>query len=290
MIYATTSVRDEQGFDAFVLRNESVELAAVPELGAKVVSLVNLRTGREWMASPERPLRLFRNRPADDFARSTLVGWDECLPTIAPCPWKGRSLPDHGEVWAAAWEVDHEAWRGGALATTVRLAVSPFRFQRTVKLVGWEVQIDYCLINTGDEDERFLWAMHALLTMEEGDRLELPPEVRDQLRGECWVPGLDFGGLTPPCRKAFARPRGETTAGVRNLRSGDALTFQWNTAENNTLGLWLTRGGWNGQHHLALEPANGMPDSLADAAARDCCGTLPARGTKTWSVRISIDP
>src|ERR1039458_10375594 len=88
-----------QGFAVHVLGNDGVELAMVPELGAKIISLKNLRTGREWLWHPHDSLRLFKNQPLDDFAASPLVGMDECLPTILPCSWRGRQLPDHGEVW-----------------------------------------------------------------------------------------------------------------------------------------------------------------------------------------------
>ena len=92
-------IRHEHRFEVYVLQNESLEISLVPDLGAKVISLVNRWTGREWMSCPTGGPKLFRNERADDFAASTLVGWDECLPTIAPCVFKGRSLPDHGEVW-----------------------------------------------------------------------------------------------------------------------------------------------------------------------------------------------
>src|ERR1700760_3089700 len=89
------------GFDVCRLCNSAVEVVVVPELGAKVVSLKNLSTGREWMYhSPGGQAKLFRNQLGDDFARSPLIGWDECLPTISPCTWRGRSLPDHGEAWS----------------------------------------------------------------------------------------------------------------------------------------------------------------------------------------------
>ena len=52
-----------------VLSNEDVELAVVPELGAKIISLKDLRTGREWMWHPPGGLKLFRNLPGDDFPK-----------------------------------------------------------------------------------------------------------------------------------------------------------------------------------------------------------------------------
>src|SRR5271168_3795782 len=104
-------VRLEQDFAVYTLANETVEVATVPELGAKIISLRNLKTGREWLWHPPGGLRLFRNRLGDDFSQSPLVGVDECLPTIAPCLWQGRKLPDHGELWRASWSVDDDAWR-----------------------------------------------------------------------------------------------------------------------------------------------------------------------------------
>jgi hypothetical protein len=40
-------VRQEQGFAAYVLASPEVELVVVPELGARIISLQDLRTGRE---------------------------------------------------------------------------------------------------------------------------------------------------------------------------------------------------------------------------------------------------
>src|SRR5438445_361846 len=102
------AVRGEQGFEVFILSNQEVELAVVPELGARIISLKDVRTGREWLWHPAGRRKLFRNRTGDNFERSPLVGLDECLPTIAPCSWQERDLPDHGEVWAAAWSLDFQ--------------------------------------------------------------------------------------------------------------------------------------------------------------------------------------
>ena len=93
------------GFELLVLRNSSLELAVAPALGAKIVSLKNLHTGPEWLWRPTSRLKLFRNQPGDDFSRSTLVGWDECLPTIAPCTWKNRAFPDQkNNMGWSGWE------------------------------------------------------------------------------------------------------------------------------------------------------------------------------------------
>jgi len=74
------AVRHEQGFEVFIIRNQDVELAVVPELGARIISLKDLHTGREWLWHPAGGPKLFRNRAGDNFESSPLVGLDECLP------------------------------------------------------------------------------------------------------------------------------------------------------------------------------------------------------------------
>ena len=280
--------RSEQGFKVFVLRNEAIELALVPALGAKVISLRNLVTGYEWMWHPPAGMRLFHNRPGDDFGASTLIGWDECIPTIAPCIWKGRVLPDHGEAWTVPWNLDPEAFDRGVLKTSLSLAVSPFRFERCIELRGNEIYLNYQLENLSNEPEEFLWAIHPLLPASDGIRLQLTHETRNVLTGEEWVTALNFGAGKPACVKIFAGPLREGRAGVLDTIARDHLRFEWDTSSNQTLGLWLSRGGWNGCHHLALEPCNGAPDSLAEAAQAGRCGIIPPKEKQSWKIKLIL--
>jgi galactose mutarotase-like enzyme len=283
------AVRD--GFDLFILGNSDLELAVVPALGARVVSLENLRSGREWLWHPASGLKLFRNRPGDDFSRSPLVGWDECLPTITLCTWKGRALPDHGEAWNQAWTLDTAAWERGVLKTSVRLPLSSFHFTRTLEFSGSSLAVEYLLENPAPVAQEFLWAAHPLLALHEGDQLELTDETRLLLKGDACLESLQFKAGSPGYAKLYAGPLRQGRAGVFNPRTGDRLTFQWDTAECDTLGLWLTRGGWHGHHHLALEPTNGAPDSLAVAAGQSKrCGLIPPHSRKTWRLQLRVEP
>jgi len=283
-------IRREQGFEIYELRNQIVETAVVPELGAKIISLKNLRTGREWMCRPAGGLKLFRNGANDDFSRSPLAGADECLPTIAPCSWQGRALPDHGEVWNAPWSVDRNALESGVLKTSVRLKISPFELERTLELDGNEIRLGYRLVNVGSREEVFLWAIHPLLKLQAGDRLELPASTRALLDGAEWADAIDSASPENNCAKFFARPVAEGLAGIYNRITGDRLEFIWDAAENDTLGLWLTRGGWHGHHHFAIEPTNGGADALTAAAEQNHCGKIAASGTLDWRLRLRISP
>ncbi len=282
------AVRREQGFEVFILGNQEVELAVVPELGARIISLKDLRTGREWLWHPAGGRKLCRNAPGDNFENSPLVGLDECLPTIAPCSWQGRDLPDHGEVWAAAWTLDFEAWDRGVLRTSVSLKISPFDFERTIELQEHQVRLNYQLHNRAAAQELYLWAMHPLLRLQIGDQLELPSSTRTLLNGAAWIDAVNLTRPKQDCEKIFASLVSEGLAAINNPETGDRLEFEWDAAQNNTLGLWLNRGGWHGHHHFALEPANGEPDVLTAASQRKRCGAVPAHGSVAWQVCIQV--
>jgi len=282
------AVRREQDFEVYSLENEDIQLAVVPELGAKIISLKDRRTGREWLWHPQGGLKLFRNCADNEFSASPLVGIDECLPTIAACSWRERKLPDHGELWAMPWNVNDQAWENGILKTKVRLMISPFELERTIELEGNEIHLVYELSNLGTVEENYIWAIHPLLRLRPGDQLELPTSTRALLNGAGWVDALD--SVVPPtsCSKLFASPLQEGWAAIANQDTGDRLELEWDPAENNTLGLWLTRGGWHGHHHFAIEPTNSAEDGLASAAQRQCCGVVAASASISWRLCLKL--
>ena len=285
-----SAIRIIQGFAAHVIGNDEVELVVVPELGAKIISLKNMRTRREWLWHPAGHLKLFRNPLRDDFSASPLAGIDECLPTISPCAWRGRDLPDHGEVWNQSCQVDENALQKGILTTSINLKTSPLMFKRTIELRGNEVKFKYLLTNLSDAAEQFIWAFHPLLRLQNGDALELPRSTRELLNGETWIDAVASAIPEKGCEKVFASSIREGWVAIENQAQGDRLEFVWNPAEMNTLGLWLTRGGWHGHHHFAIEPTNGNHDSLVVAAGGKHCGNIAAHGALAWKLSLRLGP
>lgn len=281
-------VRTWQGFEVYVLNNDRLQIAVVPELGAKIISLKNLQTGREWLWHPKKELTLFRNHPGDDFSISPLAGIDECLPTIAPCRWRTHDLPDHGEAWSTSWSVNAGAWENRILHTSTQLKLSPFLFERTIELRGDEVRLNYQLNNQSDADQSYLWAIHPLLRLQPGDSLVLPSATRALLNGEKWLSDLYDAPTHGVCAKLFAAPVADGFAAIENTINSNRLEFHWDPIENNTLGLWFSHGGWHGHHHFAIEPTNGEPDSLASAAAKNRCGVLPGSGSAKWQITLKV--
>ena len=173
------------GFETVVVDTGLLSLCLIPELGGKINSLRDLRTGREWLwRNPRQP---YQRPPAgsDYVAVADTGGWDECLPTVAPCaypaaPWAGTSLPDHGELWsqtpvlAVGMGADtvslNTRWQGAAL---------PYTFERQVQATAGSasLRVDYTIANHGPAPLQFIWSMHPLLAIEPGMQLRLPPEA-----------------------------------------------------------------------------------------------------------------
>ena len=290
MIVSTTQRRIQtlQGFALYVLGNEQVEVAVVPELGGRIISLKNLQTGREWLWHPQTGQKLFTNQPGDAFERSPLLGIDECFPTIAPGTWQGRQLPDHGELWSQAWQVDEARWEQGNLTASLALANSPFHFTRAMEVRGADILLNYEVINLSRRPEVFLWSFHPLFQLQPGDRLQLPESTRQQITEADWLEAVD--SAVPPGRaaKVFAPAVQVGEAAIRNGHTNEHLTLTWDPEANPVLGLWLSRGGWHGHEHFAIEPANGADDCLARAWAQGGGRELAPGSRCRWWVKIKV--
>ncbi len=299
-----------EGFQVFDLCSEEVQVSVMPELGAKVISLLHRKTGREWMwKAPHQP-QYNRLPTGSSFAQGPLVGGDECIPTIAPCCWRGLSLPDHGEVWTEAWDLDSLQLKGARIVTRLRFPISPLSIERTMRLDRATVRFDYALQNHSPGPFEYVWAFHPLLTIETGDRIILPDDCRrvrtDACFGDCplgergdgweWprptpaidLSRLDLGGEGRGV-KLYTQPLNEGRVELGNEKTRERMIFEFDTNEINTVGIWINQGGFGGFRHVALEPTNGAPDAL-DVAVDDWkrFGRLSPGETKRWSFSIRL--
>jgi len=109
-------------------------------------------------------------------------GWDECFPTVAPCPVPGAPpgtplLPDHGELWGAPWISSvYDSSEGTTLAGSAKGTVFPYEFHRQITLDPQEpvVRFRYLLRHTGDRPFPWIWSAHPLLNVQPGSVLTLP--------------------------------------------------------------------------------------------------------------------
>jgi galactose mutarotase-like enzyme len=306
------------GFPAVALRSAQVEVVAVPAIGMKLTNLRRLN-GREWLwRSDQIPLAL--PQPGASYVETAdSGGWDECFPTVAPCPvpgspGSGPSLPDHGELWSAAWSssvYDHA--EGTTLAGSVRGLVFPYEFHRQVTLHPEDplVRFHYRLRHTGREPFPWIWSSHPLLNVQPGSQLTVPGvhqvkvsavHGREDITENdvvSWPGGIGgqadsftfpvdggwaaklFGDLGPEGRMILTDPR-----------KGERLEFVVRPHEVPQVGMWINCRGWAPQgripyYNLALEPCIGAPDRL-DLAVEDW-GTaqmLHPGDARAWSVEV----
>lgn len=292
------------------LANDEVDVRVIPQLGSKICSLRNRRTARDWMWGPPGPVSIFANRTGDGFADSTLIGADECLPTVAACRWRNLQLTDHGEAWTEAWKLDEQALHGGRIVTSLLLPISPLAINRSISLHANRVQLDYELTNTGNESFEYLWALHPMMAIQDGDQMVLPSEC-NRVRLDATVincglgsrgdlipyprpaPGIDLERLrferAAAAVKFFTEPLSLSCAALRNRRNGEYIVFSADPRELNTFGVWINRGGWSNFHHVAIEPTNGAPDPL-DLAVEEWrrFSQLAPNESRRWTLNIVL--
>ncbi|MCA1949063.1 MAG: hypothetical protein LDL24_00695 [Treponema sp.] len=298
------------GFDAVGIRSRAVELLMVPKLGGRVVSLRNLKSSREWLWHQDRPDWLWPNEAGDSFGTSPQAGIDECIPSVAGCFFREKQIPDHGEVWYQNWKLDSDALSHNILKSTVKLPISNMFFSRAIRMTGeTSFLFEYSLENHNTTEEPFIWSLHPLKTIIEGDIIELPREVTSLRldgglgvpisRGDIWsypepFPGIRLDACQVPgeiderCVKGFAGPLASGWAAIKNAITGDRLELRWDADFAPYLGLWINRG-LSGFHHVALEPCTGIPDSLSIAAQEwKTVKTIQGSERLEWSLNIEI--
>jgi len=312
---------DTQGFEGIHVFNGVVELTLVPELGGKINSLRDTRSGREWLW--RHPRLAYKRLPhgSSYVNEADTGGWDECFPSVADCvypsaPWQGAAIQDHGELWSQAAEfvIDERAeevilltrWQGIAL---------PYTFTRTVTITAdsARIHVDYEVVNQVDPPINFVWCIHALLAIEPGMELRLPSSARFNV-GSAFPPNLvtpeknlaypfAVSGLNFPVMPGTTAglaikiwsdplPPGEGWAAL-SARDGE-LRMRWDVELLPQVAVWMNFGAWAADggtpyFNLGLEPCIGAQDSLAEAVNQHhLFGIISPHDPKTWWLEIEL--
>jgi galactose mutarotase-like enzyme len=290
--YRQTTV---SGFPAIVLRGEELEVVVVPAVGMKLTNLRRPR-GREWLWRNDQ-IPLAPPRAEASFVETAdSGGWDECFPTVAPSPVPGAApgtppLPDHGELWSAAWTSSVYGHADGiTLAAAASGRILPYEFQRELTVDPHQpvMRLRYRVRNTGSSPFPWLWCAHPLFNVQPGTALELPTTHQVRLDAVHGLPDLSRNDIVSwpgafgdgrrfvfPDEGAWAvKLFGDVGASGRmaltDPRRGERLEMRVRPDEVPQVGIWINRRGWappgrEPYANLALEPAIGAPDSLEEA-------------------------
>lgn len=310
-----------EGFESLCVHTGSIELTLIPELGGKISSLRDRRSGREWLwRHPRFP---YKRVPygSSYIAEADTGGWDECFPSVSVCsypsePWQGIAIQDHGELWSQIPEFEiveraetltlRTRWQGVAL---------PYTFTRTVTLApnSSVIRANYEVVNNADQSINYVWSIHPLLSIEPGMVLDLPHSARFHVAGSIpqdlvspeqtvqypfAAPGLNFPTLPETSAGCAIKiwsdplPAGEGWA-VLSANDGE-LKMRWDVTLLPQVAVWMNFGAWAADggtpyYNLGLEPCIGAQDSLADAVTQyDLFATVSPRGSKTWWLEIEL--
>ncbi len=299
--------------DAFRLTQMDWEIQVLPGLGGKIASIRN--QGRELLAkNPRKAYTLARY--AAPYAEFDASGFDECFPTIGPCPypdypWAGIEMPDHGELWSLPWLCQ-------AAGNQLRLETSgihiPYHFTKTISITeGGDIRFQYRVSNPTPFSFRFLWSAHPLFAPQPGMRIVLPAETRvlvdwsknDRL-GKIWQEhpwpltqdnnhnpvdlGLVLGSEAGLVDKLYTTHLSEGWCALYNPQDGRYTAFVFSTLQIPYVGLSINLGGWPvdapGYYNLGLEPCSGFPDRLDQAIHRGDCPTIAPFASLEWEMEL----
>jgi len=306
-----------EGFEGLSVRTGVIELTLVPELGGKISSLRDMRTGREWLW--RHPRYAYKKVPhgSSYVAEADTGGWDECFPSVSACeypsdPWKGAAIQDHGELWNQVTETEiveedravhiHNRWQGVTL---------PYTFSRTIELENGSsvIRMEYEVNNKDDRPLNFVWCIHPLLAIEPGMELLLPSSARFNVGGafpegllpldqKTTYPFLEFPSLPPTdaalAIKLWSEPlsAGEGWASVR-AKDGE-FKMRWDVSLLPQVAVWMNLGafgmdGGSPYYNMGLEPCIGAQDSLNDAVnIYNLYAALPPHEKRNWWLEIEL--
>lgn len=278
-----------------------IRVELIPGLGGKVVSLLYKPTGKEWLVQSD--LQALK-QPAygSNFGDADMSGWDECFPTIAPCAAEAGGalmLPDHGEVWALAWDAEVSE---GRIDCSVGGVALPYRLGRSLYFTSPDtLRMAYRAENLGESPLQFLWVPHPQFAVSEPTRIELPPSAQEMLcvfggaarqegRTYAWAAEADVdASQTGDGRKFYAPGKvSEGRCGLFCERSGNWLRMDFDPQRVPYIGVWIDEGMFNRQNAIALEPSIGYYDSLDRARANGTAQTILPGQACEWSLTVSF--
>lgn len=291
------------------IENSDLRVEADTAFGARILSLVDLRSGRDWMAKGPQSTKIGEDAI---YLADEAVGWDECFPTVAP--WDasgtgfGRKLRDHGDLWGRPFTVDAHSERSLTLSRTNK----SFRFTRHLSLNASVLTAHYEVENLADTAMPFMWALHGLLAVTPEDRIVMTGVnqvaasyvsrngqtiASPQLTwpGPNAETGIALDAVRPAASHFAAKlyashiPAARASIGGRN----GWLELAWDNAEIAHLGLWLNYGDWpdtGDVHHIALEPTTAPVDHLGQALEQGSAVVLDPGASKTWRVTLTLRP
>lgn len=294
------------------LQNEALTVTLLPSVGAKTYDLIDRSTGQNFLWHNPRiapqPYAVEAN-----FDNYWCGGWDDAFPTCEACTHAGEAYPNLGELRSITWGVDEHHEEGhNEVEAFARLSaggpINPVRAEKTLRLRGCTLEMDYSIRNEGYAPIDFIWGTHPAYAIEPGCRLHIPSKsglVSQANPARLGEPGQRYEW--PVLRTAGAQvdmsvvpERGNHNAGhyAMDLSAGwyaleyphrqSGVFMEFPLAVCPHLWLWLSYGGWRGYYLAAIEPWTSVPVTLSEAVAAGTNRVLESGGRFDASVKATL--
>ena len=147
------------GFAALELETNLIKVIVLPELGGKIISVVNKKNGFDCVFI--NPFTGLVKYPYDAEYETTDCGIGDLFPSIGvgfhtDGPWKGVPLPDKGEIWTQPLETT--VLPTGLFQKTYGVRF-PYQFTRRVELRENVICLNYVLENLCPFDFKYIWSL-----------------------------------------------------------------------------------------------------------------------------------
>lgn len=297
------------GLKAYRLENEKIEVVVIPELGGKIASLKRKRNQIELLFQPKNPY----SKPSvfDDFSLFQPSGIDDCFPSIdeEKLEINGERLhyPDHGEIWTSRMSESLENTSDEALNLVYESDLFQYRYEKSIHLEADGLVLSYKITNLGVKDFYCFYTFHGLFRYESDLQIEYPKDTAEILNVlEHKVLGkvgathpfpvtenYDFRKLglneEPDMTKYYVNHKiQDVTCAIVYPKLTTKVNLQYDAEKLPYLGVWITRGGFQGDYNLALEPSSGFYDSIGKARSNHKLNCLQPNESFDFEHKITL--
>ncbi|MGO9307881.1 MAG: hypothetical protein ACLQDL_02520 [Spirochaetia bacterium] len=303
------------GFAAVELETEWLKAIVLPELGGKIISLLNKTNGFD--CTFVNPFTGLVRYPYDAAYVTTDCGIGDLFPSIAvgfhtDGPWKGIPLPDKGEIWTQPMET---VVLPAGLAQTTFGVRFPYRFVRKLEICEHRIILDYTLENLCPFDFKYIWSLQPHLRI--SGNMEIvaagtPSFYVDWSRNHSfeaqerlysWPRAhaadsdreIDFsriGAMTGDAEKLYLTGLDQGVVSLHYDDEREAVTFRFDPSLIPNCGLWINKEGWpiegNRTKLVAIQPCNCMSDFFDVTDRHGVIGTVKGKEENRWRIEIEV--
>jgi galactose mutarotase-like enzyme len=290
--------------NALVLENEKIRTVILPEMGARVLSLIYKPTETEFAwRSPNVPIEKTNE------ALENVSGFFDCIPTTDPCTFRGNKLPLGGEVSSKPWKILKIEKRRAAvtLRMEARCKIYPLLIRKKITLRKNKsaLEIEYEVCNLSTDTLEYHYSGHNTIQVSPYHRLVIPHEVTklklgyDSRFGKMgdmisWPEAVDTKGnrvdiskIAGPCEgimeNFYTAKLKERWCAAINEAKQEAIAVTWQGEALPYLNICTNTGAWRDYYFAALEPVTGRPDNLEVAVNQwKDYATLKPKEKTTW--------